>query len=378
MKMTARTVATLALESNESERIVWDDDLPGLGLRMRVGGSRNWVFQYKVGDKQRRMTLGALSAMPLVKVRETAGELYAKVKLGQDPAAAKEEAKANATETFEPIARQYLARKEGSVRSRYHHEIERYLLVNSKPLHGMAIAGITRRNIAVLLEDHSDSVASQLRATLSAFFTWTMKGGLTETNPVTATNRTQPKKRKRVLSTEEIRKVWAVLEGDYKDIVRLLLLTGQRREEIGKLCWSEIDFGKGLITLSPERTKNKHEHVIPMSEQVKAILKGRNLIAGRDLVFGYGKGGFSEWSRAKKKIDDRIAIPAWRLHDIRRTVATGMANDIEILPHIIEAVLNHTSGHKAGVAGIYNHATYLKEKTEALNKWAAHLLGVVA
>jgi integrase len=115
-----------------------------------------------------------------------------------------------------------------------------------------------------------------------------------------------------------------------------------------------------LIVFPPARTKNKLEHVMPMSNPVKAILEKRNRIAGRDLLFGLGNGGFSGWSKSKERIDERIMeacgkkekpMPAWRLHDIRRTVATGMA-EIGIQPHIVEAVLNHISGHKAGVAGI--------------------------
>ncbi len=114
-----------------------------------------------------------------------------------------------------------------------------------------------------------------------------------------------------------------------------------------------------------------------MSDPVKAILDKRPRIKDRDLVFGAGKSGYSGWSTAKKEIDQRIGkIADWRLHDIRRTVATGMAN-LGVLPHVIEAVLNYISGHKAGVAGIYNRATYLPEKTAALTQWAAHLLTLV-
>jgi integrase len=390
MKLTNRVVAALALETSVSEHIVWDDDISGLGLRLRAGGSRNWVFQYKIGPKHRRMTLGALSAVPLVKARELAGDLYAKVRLGQDPAAVKAVSKSRASETFEPIGRRFLAHKKKSLSASYYDDMERHLLVNAKALHGLSIAGIKRRDIAELLstirENHSDSTANHARASLSGFFTWTMKEGLTDANPVIATDRTEAVKRDRVLSDTELREIWAALNDDgYGDIVRLLMLTGQRRDEFGDVRWSEIDFNKSLIVLHPSRTKNKLEHVVPMSDRVKAILKKRPRVKDRDLVFGLGNGGFSGWSKSKERLDERILeargkkakpMPAWRIHDIRRTVATGM-HEIGIQPHIVEAVLNHISGHKAGVAGIYNRATYLPEKTDALNRWAAHLLGVV-
>jgi integrase len=399
MKLTNRVVAALTLNASESERIVWDDDFPGLGVRMRAGGSKNWVYQYKIGAKHRRMTLGALSALPLVKAREIAGDLHAKVRLGLDPAAVKAASRLRAAETFEPIARRFLAHKKKSVRQSYYEEIERHLLVNAKRLHGLSIVGITRRDIAGLLSSiqdrHSDSTANHVRASLSAFFTWAMKEGLLgdeATNPVTNTNKTKAVTRDRVLSNDELREIWAALgSDDYGDIVRLLMLTAQRREEIGALDRvKEIDFDNGLITFPPARTKNRLEHVVPISDPVKAILRARNRIVGRDLVFGLGNGGFSGWSKAKEQLDQRILearqrtlgkkaqpMPHWVLHDIRRSADTHM-NEIGIAPHIVEAILNHISGHKAGVAGIYNKARYLTQKTDALNRWAAHLLDVVA
>jgi integrase len=128
--------------------------------------------------------------------------------------------------------------------------------------------------------------------------------------------------------------------------------------------------GEDSITLPGERTKNHREHVVPLSSPARDILKARYRVG--DFVFGT-QAGFSDWARAKNRLDVKIAD--WRLHDLRRSVATGMA-DIGILPHVIEAVLNHVSGHKAGVAGVYNRATYLTEKTAALTRWAEHLLSV--
>src|SRR5262249_34361895 len=151
----------------------------------------------------------------------------------------------------------------------------------------------------------------------------------------------------------------------FADIVRLLLLTGQRREEVGSLRWSEIE--RGLIVLPPERTKNSRQHEVPLSRQVKAIIERQPKRKGRDFIFGIGELGFSGWSDCKARLDqallaarrkaNRKAKANWRLHDLRRTCATGMA-ELGVQPHIIEAVLNHQSGHKAGIAGIYNRAKY--------------------
>jgi integrase len=154
--------------------------------------------------------------------------------------------------------------------------------------------------------------------------------------------------------------------------VKLLLLTGQRAEEIAGLSWSEIDLDRGVIKLPGERTKNHRPHTIPLAPMAADILAARERRKDRDLVFGTGNGGFDGWSKAKVALDAKLNIAAWRIHDLRRTAATGMA-DVGIQPHVIEAVLNHVSGSKAGVAGIYNRSDYKTEKASALALWANQL-----
>jgi integrase len=188
-----------------------------------------------------------------------------------------------------------------------------------------------------------------------------------------------------VLTQAELAELWAALpEGDFGEIVRLLILSGQRREEIGGLRWSEVDLDRGLIVLPPERTKNLRQHEVPLSTQARAIIERQPKRKGRDFIFGIGKAGFSGWSKSKERLDqallrkrrerDRRAkpLPSWRLHDLRRTAATQMA-ELSVLPHIVEVALNHVSGHKAGVAGIYNRARYEGEMRDALQKWADHV-----
>jgi integrase len=403
MKLTARLVEGLIKEVVTAERFEWDDEIPGLGVRMRPGGSRNWVFQYKLGKKHRRMTLGALTAVGLIKARDMAGDLHAKVKLGQDPAAEKAEAREQAAETFDVIADRFLKFKEGKISTDYHGEMTRHLKEDAKPLHGLPVKVVKRRNIASLLSDlresRGDSTADHVRSSLSSFFTWALKEGLMgdeAANPVTYTHKEKPKKRERVLTIDELREIWEATaeEGDYNEIVRLLMFTLQRREEIGALDRvKETDFKTGLITLPSSRTKNKCEHKITMSDPVIALLQKRKRIVGRSLFFGSGKGGYSGWSKSKKEIDQRIldarqakfgrkAKPiSWRLHDLRRTGDTLMNDELGIDPHVVEAILNHVSGSKSGkdgVAGVYNKAAYLKKKKEALDAWAAFILAAVA
>jgi integrase len=208
-----------------------------------------------------------------------------------------------------------------------------------------------------------------------------MKEGLAESNPIVGSNKAVTKgARDRVLSDDELRLIWnALASNDYADIVRLLALTGQRRDEIGSLRWQEIDLDKAVIALPAERTKNSRPHDIPLSPAALGILKARPRLAGSEFVFTSRANGYFGWN--KVALDARIVaketIPPWRLHDLRRTVSTRMHGELAIAPHIVEAVLNHVSGHKAGVAGVYNRAAYAKEKAIALARWAEHLTAIV-
>jgi integrase len=141
----------------------------------------------------------------------------------------------------------------------------------------------------------------------------------------------------------------------------------------------EVDLEETVITLPPDRTKNGRPHEVPLSKLALAIVKSRPPRAGRDFLFGDGprngsdrQGGFQGWSKSKAALDRQAVIGPWRLHDVRRTVATRMA-ELGVQPHVIEAVLNHISGHKAGVAGIYNRSSYAAEKRTALELWGKHV-----
>jgi hypothetical protein len=199
-----------------------------------------------------------------------------------------------------------------------------------------------------------------------------MKEGLVDSNPVIATNRHGANKpRERVLTMGEIAEIWhASGNGPYGAIVKLLILTGQRRTEIGSLCWREIDVPARLIRLPGERCKNHRPHDVPLSDPAMELMQATPRVG--EFVFGTTPIGFSPYADGKHDLDERIAIargpepmPPWVLHDLRRSVATHMA-EIGVQPHIVEAVLNHTSGHKNGVAGVYNRATYVEEKRQAL------------
>lgn len=143
--------------------------------------------------------------------------------------------------------------------------------------------------------------------------------------------------------------------------------------------WSELDLTNGTLSLPKERVKNKRQHVVPLTELALSIIEQVPSRLGRDQLFGErGRGGFSSWDDGKRDLDARLAgrVAPWCLHDLRRTVATRMA-DLGVQPHIIEAALNHYSGHRAGVAGVYNRSPYEREVRAALILWANHVRAIV-
>lgn len=387
MRLTDKTVTALTIPEGKSELLIFDDDLPGFGLRLRAAGSRKWIFQYRrrSDGRQRRMTIGTPASMDATRARATARRHHHEVGLGGDPAQEKADAQVQAGHTFAKIADDYLAFRDREWRLASMRAGRRYLLSHAKPLHGMELGKIDRATIAAQLnrvERESGAVtANRFRAMLSSFFNWAAREGLINANPAAFTNKRNETPRDRVLSDAEIKAIWNALPADdFGGIVKLLLLTGQRRSEIADLSWNEIDFDRGLIVLPPARTKNGREHVVPMSGPVRAILELRRQIYGRDRVFGI-RGDVFSFSKPRGRLDASIAPGTierpWTLHDLRRTVATGMADRLGVTPHIVEAILNHVSGHKGGVAGIYNRAGYFAEKKQALDRWADYLMALV-
>jgi integrase len=400
MKLTITSVRSLTLPKGRMDKTYFDDDLPGFGIRVRAGGSKTWVVQYKVGARNRRMMVGSVGTLDLSKARATAKDLLAAVRLGRDPFAEKIETRAKIAETFGALLPRYLARQRARLKPRTLQETERHLQVHARSLHCRAVHAIDRRAVAALLAEIAETsgpvAANRVRASLSAYCNWLLREGLLlDLNPVSYTNR-QPEKgvRERVLKAEEILEIWHALEHDqYGNIVRLLALTGARRDEIGGLRWSEVDLKRALITLPGERTKNKRPHDIPLSSAALAILvaQPRRLQpdgSSRDHIFGFGTRGFSGWSKAKRELDERLLrstndpfksdpMPPWRLHDLRRTLSTMMHDQLGIMPHVVEAVLGHVDGHRRGVAGVYNRAAYANQKAEALEQWADHLGAIV-
>jgi integrase len=352
---------------------LWDSVVGGLGVRKQ---KRNifYYLRYRFQGHQIVKSLGRHgSPWTPDLARNKARELLGVLATGTDPFAIP-----LASEGFGAEVERYLAKKQSTLKPRSYVEAVRYLRKHAAPLHKLTLAEVDRRSIAVLLgqvETASGPFArNRTRSNLSAFFAWAIQEGLTETNPVQGTGTAEEgPSRDRVLTTDELRALWLAVEPPFADVVKLLLLTGTRREEIGGLRWAEVDLTHKLIVLPPARTKNSRGHSLPLSNQAAAIITARP----RQGDFVFGAKGFQDWHRLKAKLDARLGIAPWRLHDLRRTAATYMG-ELGIQPHHIESVLNHYSGHRSGVAGVYQRAKYTDEMRVALQRWADHLDRITA
>jgi integrase len=388
MKLDKKTVAALKLPPSKSEIFVWDDDLPGFGVRLRGAGVR-WIVQYRVGAQQRRETLGDIRKVTLDAARKIARQRFAQAELGNDPVAEKARvrmAAATAKLTLEKVTESYLAAKVGVVRPATHDQTRLHLTNHWRALAGRPIDGIKRSDVATTLhqitQQHGRTAAARARSNLSALFGWAMREGLCEANPVLATNDPaegiQP--RERVLSDRELTVVWrACGDDDFGRIVRLLILTGCRREEIGGLKWSEVDFDVGVMAIPGERTKNHKGHSLCLPRIAMDILRAIPVKLGRDFVFGTRGVAFSAWSYSMLALNSRITaiegkpLRHWTLHDLRRTMRTGLGK-LGVQPHIAERAVNHIKG---GVEAIYDRYRYEREITAALALWADHVLALV-
>ena len=388
----------------------WDSHTRGFGLRLSATGVQSWVVitrSLQAGAwKQQRVTLGSYPALSLAQARKKATDAIAAAKKGDDPAAAvKAERTAlvdNSRNTFGTVRTEFLEKYRGRQNRRPAPSTLREMtrVLSADAFDGWTdtpMANLAKRDVLDILdaivERGAETMANRTLAYLKLLFGWAANRGIIETDPTAGIKKPgHETSRDRVLSLDELRIIWQATESDHTQfnaIARLLLLTGARLREVAELAWREIDTDARTWTLPAARAKNHREHMVPLSAPVLAILEARKATqkalateekpAPRLVFTTTGETAFSGFSRAKTLLDKRIAKTApdmepWRLHDLRRSVATHMAEDLRIAPHVIEAALNHVSGTKAGVAGVYNRALHLDERRAALDAWADYLL----
>ena len=312
MRLSAANIKALVPPPGKKDKVFFDDTLPGFGIRAWASGSKSWHVQYDRHGRTRRLSLGSIAVLNLTQAREAARRLLAQVKLGGDPVQDKAQAKLELRERTGVLIESYLRFKSASLRPGSMREMTRHLRRYAQPLHATPIVELDRRRIAVLLgslaENSGPAAANHCRASLRSFLGWCVGSGYLEHNPATYTPQQPQRPRQRVPSLEELRIIWSVLGADaYGEIVRLLMLLGLRRAEVGDLSWSEVDFEAAVLVLPAGRVKGKRQHTVPLTEGALAILK-RQPRRNRDKIFGYSsKGhGFGGWGDGKRRLDAKL------------------------------------------------------------------------
>jgi integrase len=385
MKFTKANTAALQLPAGKTDHFVWDDATPGFGVRLR-GDRRTWVAQIRALGQTKRLAIGNVAQIELEPARAAAKRFFAEATLGKDPLKARAEARAKARNTVGVVIEQYLAKREPVARPNTYRHLDRYLNRYFASLHGHAVEAVTRRDVAVAIAEvarvHGEVSAARARSALSAFYTWALKEGLAgESNPVAFTNDPAPgeKPRDRVLSAPEIRAIWHSLpNNEFGRITRLLFYTACRRQEIGSLEWSEIDFDKSLLVIPGNKMKGGVEHRLPLTPEAVGILKSIPCRADNPFVFGVARRGFTSFSYYHDELRKALSATGsitepWRLHDIRRTIRSELG-DLGVEPWIAEQILAHV---RAGIEDVYNKAKLEKQMRTALQMWADRLRSIV-
>jgi integrase len=387
---------------------VWDSQLPGFGLRISSSGHKTWQVLYRVDGKMVREKLGTQAQIPNVAdARKLAQRSMLRARSGAHPVEERrkrkeeerhqaEAAEARKRNTLAAAINRYLAERPGDksrrpMRAEYLAETARTLIrdVSQSPLGKRPLDEIAAEDIKRLVRGIAKDAPSQGNHTLaylSAMLGWAVDEGLIQRNPASGVKRpSQSVERERTLDDREIPILWGACDRvgwPFGQLAQLLLLTGQRRDELAHSTWNEFDLNGQTWTLPAERTKNGRAHIVHLNSLAIEILeKLPRLSSQRGWVFSTGVGagtpvrgfwqGRERIAAAMAEIAGEDVVP-WTLHDLRRSCATGAAK-LGVAPHIIDRVLNHSSGKISGVAKIYNRFEYLPEREAALEAWGRHV-----
>ena len=373
---------------------VVDRAVPGLRLRVGVSGAKSFVLRKRVAGRYRNITLGRYSErLGLAEARKKARALLSDIETKADPVLAlpKPAKRAAAGYTVRALWPNY---RKAKADRRSIGEIERVFMRHILPEFGdRAADGISRAEITRFIDDiaaRSPVMARNVLSYLSSFYGWALpRLDRLPGNPCRDAGRPRaPKARERVLTDAEIRLLWSVLDEEgvpFGPAIKLLLLTGQRRGEVFDADRAEFDIKSRLWTIPSDRAKNGVVHLVPLApralaivEQLLTVEKSAKLIAARG-NWDAGPSGFSKaMARIRKRIEDRseASVPHWTIHDLRRTLATGLQR-LGVRLEVTEAVLNHLSGSRAGIVGVYQRHNYLEEKRNALCAWDASLSDLI-
>jgi integrase len=334
-----------SLKAPERGQVTYlDAELTGFGVRVSQGGTKTFVLTY--GADRRRVTLGRYPVLSLADAREKAKDKLAQIQLGAD----------HKPIPYKDLKERFLADTKRHVRERTYDSYE--WLLGRVDLTGDANA-ITTRTLTDKTKDLAPSVRQHVLAVFKIMFRWAVNEGLLKTSPADPISVRKSKGRKRVLTDDELRKVWhACPSTAYGNVVRLLILTGQRREEVSHFVLTD-----DLVTIDGQYTKNHRDHVFPVTGITVDLI-------GKDRTWG-------GWSKSKKELDKASGVTAWTLHDLRRTFRTAWGR-LRLPREVAEKYINHVSGVQTPVEQVYDQHDYLPEMREAIKVYTDHVMEVVA
>ncbi len=414
--LTAKSVETAKPDS--SRRIEKPDAaLPGLYLVIQPSGARSWALRFRREGRPAKLTIGpvldrrdspAPASLPLgqphtlTEARTAARTALQTLAEGNDPAEARKARQAAAKADPErDLIRQLSATfvdRYCKPRNRAWAEVERQFKTEINPKWGARRAqDIKKRDVLDLLDGIVDRgspvTANRVFATLRKFFNWLVERDVLEASPCAGVKKpTAEQSRDRILTDDEIALFWkatASFEYPFGPMWRLLLLTGQRREEVAGMTWKELDLAGKVWTIPATRTKNGGAHSVPLSPAALKIVEALPKIGKAGFLFTTtGDTHVTGYSRSKARLDAKMleivreadaeaTLTPWTLHDLRRTMASGMAR-LQINLPVIEKVLNHSSGSFAAIVGVYHRHEFADEKRAALEAWAAFVDSLVS
>jgi integrase len=392
MKLTQDRIEDLECLAGKKDMLVFDTgkgSQRGLGVRVSAGGSKSYLVQYRHTGQKRRVPIGSCTAIKLVEARRAALAIMGDVSKGRDPAADRKaaalEAKRKAAHealTLAALIEQWAALHLAEKRGRYASEAVRALRHAFAKQVSAPAADLDRPAVVRMLDrlakDRHTAMASRTAAYGRACYQWAVKRGSLTVNPFANVPVAAVAKRERVLTDDELRSIWRASAGAgaFNAIVRILILTGQRRDEVAAMAWDELANDLSTWTVPANRAKNGAAHLVPLSAQAQAIVREAAHIEGSPLVYPGLKGPFNGFSKAKAALDKACGVTDWRLHDLRRTLATGLQR-LGTRLEVTEAVLNHVAGSRAGIVGVYQRHEWKDEKRAALNAWGAHVAAIV-
>jgi integrase len=386
--LTTRTVESV--RASDQRREIPDGLLRGLYFIVQPSGSKSWAVRYRHNGTTRKLTLGNYPALNLVQAREAAAKALRAVQEGRDPGQEKQQARSELPDTVGAVVDEFIEKHvRRNNRPSTAAATERLFKLHVLPIwKNRLIKSITRRDVHDLLDrviaSGSPVAANRTFGAITKLFGWALGRDIVETLPTAGIKRpTEEKSRDRVLSDAELKSVWcaaAKVGFPFGPLVQLLILTACRRSEIATLRCSEVDLDRAVIVLPAERTKNGVQHAIPLSAPAVAILKSLPRTNGSAFVLTTnGEAASSDFGKKKRKLDALLPpdTPHWSLHDLRRTVASGMAKLGIGLP-VIEKCLNHVGGSFGGIVGVYQKHEFSEEKRRAFDAWATFVSDLVS